>query len=188
MIKLEYPSPKDALCQIEIGPVVLKRRIFKISSTYMYFRYFLIISPWKRVGPYIWTNLNSVQVWLKLTQLFWRRRFLNLTNVPGIFAFFCYHIPLEKDAILHCNKLSSPLPKNGFCKVWFKLAHWIPTYPPWTLFAGGGVNNPSWIWHWKKVYWNKLINLNRVITRQEAHGPHRSPEKTVQINKHIWLS
>ena len=23
--------------------------------------------------------------------------------------------------------------------------------------------------------------------QQEAHGPHRSPEKTVQINKHIWL-
>ena len=23
--------------------------------------------------------------------------------------------------------------------------------------------------------------------KQEAHGPHRSPEKTVQINKHIWL-
>ena len=22
---------------------------------------------------------------------------------------------------------------------------------------------------------------------QEAHGPHRSPERTVQINKHIWL-
>ena len=23
--------------------------------------------------------------------------------------------------------------------------------------------------------------------KQEAHGPHRSPEKTVQINKHILL-
>ena len=29
---------------------------FLISS--MYFRYFLIISPWKRAGPFIWTNLN----------------------------------------------------------------------------------------------------------------------------------
>ena len=25
------------------------------------------------------------------------------------------------------------------------------------------------------------------LTRQEAHGPHRSPEKKIQINKHIWL-
>ena len=24
----------------------------------MYFHYFLIISPWKRAGPFIWTNLN----------------------------------------------------------------------------------------------------------------------------------
>ena len=25
----------------------------------MYFCYFIIISPWKRAGPFIWTNLNS---------------------------------------------------------------------------------------------------------------------------------
>ena len=32
---------------------------FLISS--MYFRYFVIISPWKRAGPFIWTNnLNSL--------------------------------------------------------------------------------------------------------------------------------
>ena len=29
------------------------------SSLSMYFRYFLIISPWKGVWPFIWTNLNS---------------------------------------------------------------------------------------------------------------------------------
>ena len=29
---------------------------FLISS--MYFRYFVILSPWKRAGPFIWTNLN----------------------------------------------------------------------------------------------------------------------------------
>ena len=31
---------------------------FLISS--MYFRYFLIIPPWKRAGPFIWTNLNPL--------------------------------------------------------------------------------------------------------------------------------
>ena len=30
---------------------------FKISS--MYFRYFVIICPWKRAGLFIWINLNS---------------------------------------------------------------------------------------------------------------------------------
>ena len=29
---------------------------FWISS--IYFRYFIIISPWRMVGPFIWTNLN----------------------------------------------------------------------------------------------------------------------------------
>ena len=31
---------------------------FLISS--MYFHYFVIISPWKRPGPFIWTNLNPL--------------------------------------------------------------------------------------------------------------------------------
>ena len=31
---------------------------FLISS--MYFRYFVIISPWKSVGSFIWTNLNPL--------------------------------------------------------------------------------------------------------------------------------
>ena len=26
----------------------------------MYFRYFVIISPWKRAWPFIWTNLNNI--------------------------------------------------------------------------------------------------------------------------------
>ena len=30
-------------------------------------------------------------------------------------------------------------------------------------------------------------NFAAVESEQEAHGPHRSPEKTVQIKKHIWL-
>ena len=31
---------------------------FQISS--MYFPYFVVIPPWKREGPFIWTNLNSL--------------------------------------------------------------------------------------------------------------------------------
>ena len=29
-------------------------------------------------------------------------------------------------------------------------------------------------------------NVPKDINLQEAHGPHSSPEKPVQINKHIW--
>ena len=98
---------------------------FLISS--MYFRYFLIISPWKRAGPpYILTNLNSLhpkddlcQVWLKLDQWFLRRRFLNLSNV---FSLFRNYLPLTKGWALHFKKIESPPPKDALCQVWMKLA------------------------------------------------------------------
>ena len=38
------------------------------------------------------------------------------------------------------------------------------------------------------VFKRRLSTYNKHImakNKQEAHGPHRSPEKTVQINKHI---
>ena len=59
--KRETPSPKGALCQVWLKlahAVVLERKIFLISS--MYFCYFVIISPWKRAGPLIWTKLNPL--------------------------------------------------------------------------------------------------------------------------------
>ena len=43
---------------IEIGSVVLEKRNFLISS--MYFRYFVIFSPWKRAGFFIWINFNPL--------------------------------------------------------------------------------------------------------------------------------
>ena len=40
------------------GSVVLEKKKIIISS--MYFCYFVIITPWKRAGTFIWTNLNSL--------------------------------------------------------------------------------------------------------------------------------
>ena len=56
--KAESPSPKDALCQVwlKLAQWFWRRRFFFILS--MFFHYFVIISPWKRAGPFIWTNLN----------------------------------------------------------------------------------------------------------------------------------
>ena len=45
------------LSLVEIGPLVLQKMILNLS---MYFRYFVMISPWKRAGPFIWTNLNPL--------------------------------------------------------------------------------------------------------------------------------
>ena len=43
---------------VEIGPVFFEKKIFLILS--MYFHYFVIISPWKMAGPFIWTNVNPL--------------------------------------------------------------------------------------------------------------------------------
>ena len=49
-------KPKGALCQVWLKLAQWFWRRFQISS--MYFRYFVIISPWKRAWSFIWTNLN----------------------------------------------------------------------------------------------------------------------------------
>ena len=54
---------------IEIGSVVLEKRNFLISS--MYFRYFVIISPWKRAGPFIWINLNPLHPRMLCAKFSW---------------------------------------------------------------------------------------------------------------------
>ena len=56
--QLWIPFTQGCLVQslIEISPRVLEKMIFKLSKCI--FRYLVIISPWKRAGPFIWINLN----------------------------------------------------------------------------------------------------------------------------------
>ena len=58
--KLESPSTKNALCEVwlKLAQWLWGRRFFLISS--MYFCYLEIISPWKRAGQFIWTNLTPL--------------------------------------------------------------------------------------------------------------------------------
>ena len=95
----------------------------------MYFCYFVIISPWKRVGALHLKKLESpspkdvlCQVWLKLAKWFWRRRFINFVNV---FSLFRNYLPLKRGLALPLNKLESPSLKDALCQVWLKLAQWF---------------------------------------------------------------
>ena len=58
--KLESPSTNEALNQVflKLALWFCRRRFLNLS---MYFPYFVIISPWKKAGPFIWTNLNTLQ-------------------------------------------------------------------------------------------------------------------------------
>ena len=62
------------------------------------------------------------QVWLKLAQWFWGRRFLKFIIV---FSQFRNYLTLEKGGALHLNKLESPSPKDALCQVLLFFAKWF---------------------------------------------------------------
>ena len=76
---------------VEIGPVVLEKKIFKFRKcAFSLFHNYL---PLEKGGALQWNKLKSpspkdalCQVWLKLTQWFWRRRFLNLVSELSLFV------------------------------------------------------------------------------------------------------
>ena len=121
-----HPSPKDDLCHVWFNwPSGSGEKDFLKS----YFYYFVIISPWKRAGPFIWTNLNPLYPRMLCAKFGWNwlsgsgeEDFFNFVNV---FSLFRYYLPLEKGGALHLNKLESPLPKDALCQVWLKLAQWF---------------------------------------------------------------
>ena len=102
MYKFESPLSKDELCQ-----VLLKlaqwfwRRFLKFVNVFWLFRNYLPLEKGRAL------HLNKLefpspkddlcQVWLKLTQWFWRRRFLKFVNV---FLHFRNYLPLEKGGAL----------------------------------------------------------------------------------------
>ena len=52
-----------------VGLVVQKKKILLIPS--MYFRHLVIISPWERVGPFIWRKLNPLHPRMLCTKFGW---------------------------------------------------------------------------------------------------------------------
>jgi hypothetical protein len=102
---------------IEFGPLVLEK-ILKKYNTFSLFHYYLPLekdyplSLNKFISPLPKDDL--CQVWLKLAQCLWRRRFL---NDPTPFLHFCDYIPFEEDLTLDLKKLEFPLPKDNVYQV-----------------------------------------------------------------------
>ena len=113
-----------------MGHIVHLRKQFKSINTYDYIitlikrrkktLLILVLHLKKHESP----SPNDVlcQVWLKLVQWFWKRRFLNFVNIFSLFPNF---LPLEIGGALHLNKLESPLPKDALCQVVLKLVQWF---------------------------------------------------------------
>ena len=110
---------------VEIGLVVLEESNFSRQCIFAIHNYL----PLEKGRVLLLNKLESpslkgalCHVWLKLSQWFWTRRFLNFINV---FSLFCNYLPIEKGGALHLNKFESPLPKDALCQVWLKLAQWF---------------------------------------------------------------
>ena len=78
--KLESPSPKDALCQdcLKLAQLFWRRRFLNFVNVFLLFHNYL---PLEKGGALHLNKLESpspkdtlCQVWLKLAQWFWRRR------------------------------------------------------------------------------------------------------------------
>ena len=80
----------------------------------IYFHYFVIISPWKRIGPsyektrILFTQGYFVPSFVEIDPLILEKKILKFVNV---FSQFCNYLPLEQDRALHFNKLESLHPK-----------------------------------------------------------------------------
>ena len=109
---------------VEIGPVVLKKMIFKVGQCILAISLLTPLgkgwSPWKFESPSLKDAL--CQAWLKLALWFFRRIFLKLVNV---ILQLQYHLPLEKGMALNFNKFESQSPMDALCQVWLKLALWF---------------------------------------------------------------
>ena len=107
-------TPKNfVLSLVEIDPVVLEKKIIKFRQCIFTNS---LLSLLEKGGALHLNKLESpllkdalYQVWLKLAQWIWRRRFFSFVNV---FSLFRNHLPLEKGVALHLNKSESPSPKD----------------------------------------------------------------------------
>ena len=100
------------------------------SNSSMYFHYFVIISPWSWAGPFIWNNLNFLNLKDDCAKFGWKwstgsREEVCFKIRQCIFSIFCNYHLLEKGGALHLNNLEFPSPKDDICQDWLKLSKWF---------------------------------------------------------------
>ena len=91
-INLESPSPKDALCRVwlKLAQWFWRRKFFNFVLVFSLFRNYL---PLEKGGALHLNRLESplprdtlCQVWMKLAQWFWRRRFFYFRKCIFVFS------------------------------------------------------------------------------------------------------
>ena len=84
----------------------------------------VIITPFKRAWPFIWTTLNSFyqRIICNKFDWFWPAGSEDFFKKNLLFP---YYLPLENGYPLPLNKPESPLPKDNLYQVWLNLACWF---------------------------------------------------------------
>ena len=75
----------------------------------MYFYYFVIISPWKKVGPFIWTNLNPLHPRMLCVKVGW-----NWPSGPGEEDFLISSMYFRDFVIIFPWKRTGPFISTNF--------------------------------------------------------------------------
>ena len=130
---LEFPSPKDAFLKFGWNwPNGSGEELFCISS--MYFRFFIIISPLKRRGPFIWIHLTIFHPRMHCAKFGWNWLSGSWEVHQKLFSLFHKYLPLEKERALHMN----PLPLRIHCAKfgwnwpsgsWEDFYIWLTSFP-----------------------------------------------------------
>ena len=95
----------------------------------MYFHYFVIISPWERAGPFIWTKLNPLHPMMLCAKFGWNwpsgsgEKDFKISSMS--FHYFVIISPWERAGPFIWTKRESPSPKDALCQVLLKLAQWF---------------------------------------------------------------
>ena len=138
----------------------------------MYFRYLIIISPWKKAESQSPKD-DLCQVWLKLPHWFWRRRFLNFIN---IFLLFHHYLPLVKCVALHWYKLNPLHPRKfgwnwppGFAKeIFFNFINVFSYFVIISPWKRGGVSfEQTWIPFTQGCFLSILVENGQVAQEKK---------------------
>ena len=113
--KLESPSPKNGLCQVQLNLAqCFWKRLFNKNLFNVFKLHYLPLKVW----PFIRTNMNSLYLWIEPSLVetghwFWRM----------YFSLF-YYVPFKKGKALYFNKLEFYL-----CNVFFLYHYYLPFSP-----------------------------------------------------------
>ena len=122
-LSLKKLNPLTFMSRLRLAKLFRRRQFFENFQYIFIMRLYnlplikgVVLHSNKFKSPLPKDALCQLQVWLNMAQWLWRKRFLKVVNT---FSLYIYYLPLEKDVVLHLNKVESQDLTQGYfvCKV-----------------------------------------------------------------------